>query len=250
MVDLSPETSRRVDILFSPDDRAKARELLVQNCGNNLPFCRESTMYQLERVRFAALKYSDGDLGALERAVTLAQRDWRDLLMATGFANDVRAHQRWIPKPAGEPAEIDASRLAASIHDQLACRLGPLGFVRQGDTWSRCVDVPQHLKLLQGLTSRAETCFFLQAKIEAQPTSLRLHLPRLPSGPAKLTAEQGFVFRTGYDEGEFLAKVDDVLTRDVLPFFHRFTSPIAVQRGLEDGTFGRHLRLKDEALLC
>jgi hypothetical protein len=56
-------------------------------------------MYELERFRFAALKYSNGDLSRLERAVKLAQEDWRDLLVGAGFADDVEAHKRWEPKP-------------------------------------------------------------------------------------------------------------------------------------------------------
>src|ERR1700733_11340868 len=87
--ELSPETVRRVDILFHPADREQAIALLLEQCGNNLPFLEKADMYLLERFRFAALKYSDGRLSALEDAVKLAQTDWRDLLTATGFANDV-----------------------------------------------------------------------------------------------------------------------------------------------------------------
>src|SRR5947207_15988171 len=110
---LSPETLRRVDILFPPTDRDRAKALLYEQCGNNLPFQEKADMYKLERFRFAALKYSDGNLTQLERAVKLAQQDWRDLLVATGFANNVEAHRTWEPKPAGEPTEIDPSLLAA-----------------------------------------------------------------------------------------------------------------------------------------
>lgn len=58
-------------------------------------FCEESDEVQLERVRFAALKLSKGDLRELKKAVKLAQTDWRDLLMAAGFGNDVNAHKKW-----------------------------------------------------------------------------------------------------------------------------------------------------------
>src|SRR3982750_2423238 len=100
--ELSPETLRRLNILFAPEDRERATALLYEQCGNNLPFLDKLDMYALERFRFAALKYSDGNLSQLERAVKLAQRDWRDLLMAAGFANDLEAHRKWEPKPAGE----------------------------------------------------------------------------------------------------------------------------------------------------
>src|SRR5579859_5720092 len=126
--DLSPETLRRIDILFSAENRERAKTLLYEQCGNNLPFQEKADMFALERLRFAALKYSDGSLSQLEKAVKLAQRDWRDLLMAAGFGHDVHGHQTWEPKPASEPAEIDAIQLAAVIHDRLGAILLPLGF--------------------------------------------------------------------------------------------------------------------------
>src|SRR5580704_7032158 len=65
--------------------------LLSHQCGENLPFCEKSDEFQLERVRFAALKVSKGDLRELQKAVKLAHTDWRDLLMAAGFGHDVSA---------------------------------------------------------------------------------------------------------------------------------------------------------------
>src|SRR6266850_6520706 len=160
--ELSPETLRRVDILFSSEDRERARALLYERCGNNLPFQEKADMYELERFRFAALKYSDGNLLLLENAVKLGQQDWRDLLMVTGFADDVAAHRSWEPKPAGEPAEIDPLLLVAAIHDGVATVLIPLGFERQGDEWRRIGEVPQILRVQTGLTGRIETRFFLK----------------------------------------------------------------------------------------
>src|SRR5258708_7079312 len=152
--ELSAETLRRVDILFPANDRERAKALLYEQCGAKLPYQEKADMYELERFRFAALKYSDGNFDLLQGAVELAQRDWRDLLMATGFAHDVEAHRRWEPKPAAEPAEIDPRMLAAAIHDRLAIVLIPLGFERQGDDWRRSGEVPQTLSLQTGLTSR------------------------------------------------------------------------------------------------
>jgi hypothetical protein len=92
---LSPETRRRLDMLFAPENRAAAEQLLVDECGNNLPFLHELNQFQLERFRFAALKLSEGRLPDLEQAIGLAKRDWRDLLMAAGFGDDVTEHERW-----------------------------------------------------------------------------------------------------------------------------------------------------------
>lgn len=95
---LSPETQRRLDALFVGPARQTAADLLITQCGNNLPFCEGSDARALERVRFAALKLSNGDLVELQRAVQIAQLDSRDVLVAAAFANDVRAHESWFPE--------------------------------------------------------------------------------------------------------------------------------------------------------
>ena len=72
-VPLSPETQRRVEALFSPQDRAAATAMLIEDCGNNLPFLEELDEIELERFRFAALKLSNGSLQELVRAIELAK---------------------------------------------------------------------------------------------------------------------------------------------------------------------------------
>ncbi len=84
--------------MFTADDREAAREILQKECGNDLPFLNELDEFKLERYRFAALKLSGGDLAKLREVVTLAKRDWRDLVVAAGFAHDIRAHEIWIPE--------------------------------------------------------------------------------------------------------------------------------------------------------
>lgn len=94
---LSFATRRRLETLFRAPDREEATQLLVEGCGNNLPLSGHSDEFQLERVRFAALKLSGGVLSRLREAVRLAQTDARDLLVAAGFGDDVRAHEDWFP---------------------------------------------------------------------------------------------------------------------------------------------------------
>lgn len=96
-VALSPETRRRLDALFRGAERTEAAGLLVDQCADNLPLWVNATPSGLERVRFAALKLSGGDLAELRRAVRMAQIDWRDVLVAAGFGNDPRAHEAWFP---------------------------------------------------------------------------------------------------------------------------------------------------------
>ena len=96
---LSPETRRRVEMVFHGEDARIAAEMLEGECGNNVPFCEEYDSAQMERIRFAALKVSEGKLETLREAVELAKIDWRDLLMWAGFGNNVNAHKRWLAEP-------------------------------------------------------------------------------------------------------------------------------------------------------
>jgi hypothetical protein len=95
---LSPEAEKRIDLLFLPDRREEVRMLLQDECGNNLPFLENLDATALDRFRFAALKLSGGNLEALKKAIQLAKRDWRDLLVAADFANDIYAHKAWVPE--------------------------------------------------------------------------------------------------------------------------------------------------------
>jgi hypothetical protein len=57
-----------------------------------------STAEGVERIRFAALKLSEGSIARLKQAVLLANTDWRDLLVFAGFGGDPSAHKSWIPE--------------------------------------------------------------------------------------------------------------------------------------------------------
>jgi hypothetical protein len=94
---LSAATERRLEAMFAPADRSAARDLLVTRCGDNLPNWQGRDPIGLERIRFAVLKLSGGQLEALALAVDVACEDWRDSLVAAGFAHEVRAHENWNP---------------------------------------------------------------------------------------------------------------------------------------------------------
>jgi len=96
---LSPETEKRVALLFPPDRQEVVRNILLEECGNNLPFLQELDAIAIERFRFAALKLSHGQLVELRKAVDLAKTDWRDLLVAASFST-LNSHQSWLPEKA------------------------------------------------------------------------------------------------------------------------------------------------------
>lgn len=95
--ELSPETTRRLRMLFAESDWAQAGKLLTEDCGRNLPFLENQSPVELERYRFAAMKLSQGSLARLQDAIALAKTDWRDLLMSADFGHDVDAHRFWEP---------------------------------------------------------------------------------------------------------------------------------------------------------
>jgi hypothetical protein len=94
MQDLTEKTWKIIERLF-PNDKDAVGLLLVTDCGTNLPFCEKSTSADLERVRFAVLKLSAGDMGKLLEAITIAKTDWRDVLAGAGFADSLAQHHKW-----------------------------------------------------------------------------------------------------------------------------------------------------------
>lgn len=98
MIDLSIETWRRLSVMFAPEHRSAAAQLLKNECAENLPLGNGTGPVNMERIRFAVLKLSDGDLERLRDWVEHAKSDSRDVLKAAGFGGDVTAHMRWRPE--------------------------------------------------------------------------------------------------------------------------------------------------------
>ncbi len=98
---MSSRTWQLVQAIF-PKEAETVGKILAEQCGKNLPFCQDKDEYQLERVRFAALKISLGSLVKLQKAVDLAKRDWRDELMWAGFGETLTAHAEWAAEILGQ----------------------------------------------------------------------------------------------------------------------------------------------------
>jgi hypothetical protein len=120
MVELSPRTKHHVTALFGSSDCAEAERLLASECAENLPLVRNPTPSGLERLRFAAIRLSGGSLPRLRDAIELAKTDWRDLLVASDFAHDVGAPERWQPRRL-EPAMVESW-----IGDEAGMAHGPI----------------------------------------------------------------------------------------------------------------------------
>jgi hypothetical protein len=92
---LSQATEERIRRVFRPELRAEVARILEEECGNNLHFCEALDEVGMERIRFAVLKLSQGEIDKLKWWVKDAQRDWRDVLMDAGFGESLTAHKRW-----------------------------------------------------------------------------------------------------------------------------------------------------------
>lgn len=111
MTHLTPKTRQHLDALFAAQDRAAAEGALLA--------WPEGTS---ERLRFAALRLSGGDLRALDEAIKLGNTDWRDLLMSADFGFSTHAHETWVPRRL--TPEVFATWIAGGVVDDVDFRRG------------------------------------------------------------------------------------------------------------------------------
>src|SRR5688572_1636986 len=99
MTPLTVAVSQKIDALFPPESREAARRMIAERCGADLPLSSHMAADPsgFDRIRFAVLKLSAGDLERLRQEIEDAHLDWRDTLMAAGFGQDVDAHLKWNP---------------------------------------------------------------------------------------------------------------------------------------------------------
>lgn len=97
MIELSKNTRARVEAIFPEEDRDRVADLLLRECGDNLPLVGTSYRELAERIRFAVLRLSGGNFERLVEASREASIDWRDCLVAAGFGDDPKAHLAWEP---------------------------------------------------------------------------------------------------------------------------------------------------------
>ncbi|MCW8876033.1 MAG: hypothetical protein OQK51_03155 [Kangiellaceae bacterium] len=83
---------------FSAENYHRAKHSIEQNAGKTIPFCGNSSPSQLDRIRFAIIKLSDGCPNQLDKAIQLAHSDWRDLLISAEFGANPHEHDGWFNK--------------------------------------------------------------------------------------------------------------------------------------------------------
>lgn len=97
MIALSEETLKRIAALFPGESASVVADFLLRECGDNLPLVQPDSVLLVERIRFAVIRLSAGDRGELSRHVAAAKTDWRDVLMAAGFGENIAVHLQWNP---------------------------------------------------------------------------------------------------------------------------------------------------------
>jgi len=81
------------EYLFTTEENTTVIEILTEECnGARLYTTSEDA---IERIQLAVLKLSNGEVDKFLAAAELAQLDWRDVLVAAGFGNDLEAHTKW-----------------------------------------------------------------------------------------------------------------------------------------------------------
>ena len=101
MIDLSDRTRQLIDVFFSDKVKEEAAFFLQNECAQNLPFREKDTQEGIERIQFAVIKISNGDMDDLGKAISLAKTDWRYVLMWADFGYDIEAHNKWADRVLG-----------------------------------------------------------------------------------------------------------------------------------------------------
>jgi hypothetical protein len=85
MVELPHKTKQLFDHFLSHDVREEVSHILETECADNLPLIHSPDPKRLEMIRFAIIRTSQGDINRLIDFVSLANRDWRDILAAASL---------------------------------------------------------------------------------------------------------------------------------------------------------------------
>lgn len=94
MIPITPATVELVQYFFhNSSDQLEVIHYLQYDCSDTI--WRTSTALEMERLWFAVLKLSQGKITLLIHAISEAQADYRDVLMAAEFGIDMDAHLRW-----------------------------------------------------------------------------------------------------------------------------------------------------------
>jgi hypothetical protein len=93
---LTDGTRQRLEMVFVPELRKQAEEILLKQFGTKMPGYKDASALEIERVRFAALKLSEGSLAKLREQLDVVSVNPHDLLVKAEFL-DIGDHLDWWP---------------------------------------------------------------------------------------------------------------------------------------------------------
>jgi hypothetical protein len=103
---LSQAARRRITLVFRPEVQEAAAAAL-ESTDFGMTTWED---YYLDRIRFATLKLSEGDLAKLRHWIAEAERgdevDWRAVIGAAEFGSRVEAHTEWLADGTNEWPEF------------------------------------------------------------------------------------------------------------------------------------------------
>ncbi len=197
MQGLSPRTWQLVQAIF-PHDAEKVGTILAQECGQNLPFCKDRNEYQLERLRFAALKISEGQLERLQKAVNEAKKDWRDELVWAGFANRLDGHTLWANELLGPHVKLPAHLFLEKFGAPYEPRSFPAETEKGAASVARVLGFPER-EAVKTLIFEADTGERVLIMLGGDQSAVSANLKKvIGSRNVKMAASEAVKETTGY----------------------------------------------------
>lgn len=94
---LGPLTNELIQKTCPASHRQAVGDLLSEQCSVSLPGVGIPSEWigLIDRVQLATIRGSSWDIEKLKSNVSLANSDWRDVLMAAGFGENLAAHKLW-----------------------------------------------------------------------------------------------------------------------------------------------------------
>jgi hypothetical protein len=90
MKTLTLRTIQLIDKIFNAEEKDVVKSLLIEECSELSEY-----EHMAERIHFAIIKLSDGNTDTLLWAIQAAKGDYRDVLMWSGFGENVEEHNIW-----------------------------------------------------------------------------------------------------------------------------------------------------------
>ena len=94
-IPLSKRFLKVAERLFEEPRPSEVIRRLLNEAPEKLPFCEKRKPDDMDQIRLAIMKLIAEPKGDGDDICKLAKEDCRDVIIAAGFANELRNHQNW-----------------------------------------------------------------------------------------------------------------------------------------------------------